>query len=138
MGLLVDTGVWSLALRRDTPAGVPEVDALARALLGGDVVVSTGMVLLELLRGFVPSRARAAIQTSFDALDLIEPTRVDYVEAAAVATRCRAAGLQIGSVDALIARLAIAGDHVLLTTDRDFHHAARHVDLQVWVPGASR
>lgn len=138
MGLLVDTSVWSLAFRRDTPAGVPQVDALTRALLGGDVVVSTGMVLLELLRGFVPSPRGQPSRPRSTARDLIEPTRVDYVEAAAVATRCRAAGVQIGSVDALIARLAIAGDHVLLTTDRDLHRAARHVDLRVWAPGASR
>ena len=90
------------------------------------------MILLELLRGFIPLRAQEAIRSSFDALELIEPARSDYVRAAEIGNLCRRAGVQLGSVDALIAQLAIAGDHVLLTTDRDFHLAAELVDLRVW------
>ena len=134
MALLVDTSVWSLAYRRDAPVGVPEVAALRRALTGGDGVATTGMILLELLRGFLPARAQATIRTAFDALEFIEPVRDDYVGAASVGNACRRAGVQLGSVDALIAHLAIAGDHTLLTTDGDFHLAARHVDLRLWHP----
>jgi predicted nucleic acid-binding protein len=49
--LLVDTSVWSLALRRDVKATEPEVEALKTALAGSDVVVTTGLVLQELLQG---------------------------------------------------------------------------------------
>ena len=130
--LLVDTSVWSLAFRRDSPPDLPEVVALRRALTRGDTVATTGMILLELLRGFVPASAKQVILTAFDNLDLIEPQREDYVAAAVVADTCRAAGVQLGSMDALIAHLAIAGGHTLLTTDRDLHQAARHIDLRVW------
>jgi hypothetical protein len=92
------------------------------------------MILLELLRGFLPARAQATIRTAFDALEFIEPVRDDYVGAASVGNACRRAGVQLGAVDALIAHLAITGDHTLLTTDADFHLAARHVDLRVWHP----
>ena len=92
MGLLVDTSVWSLAYRRDTPPAVPEVDVLRHALGSGDSVVTTGMILLELLRGFVPPRAQAIILEAFGSLELIEPARLDYVEAASVAHVCRRAG----------------------------------------------
>lgn len=50
------------------------------------------------------------------------------------AKSCRRAGVQLGSVDALIAQLAIAGDHILLTTGTDFQLAATHVRLQLWHP----
>ena len=90
------------------------------------------MILLELLRGFVPAKAQQTIQAGFDALELIEPTRRDYAEAASLGNACRRAGVQLGSVDALIAQLAIAGDHMLLITDDDFHRAARHIPLRVW------
>ena len=50
MTLLVDTSVWSLALRRDVKATEPEVEALKAALAGSDVVVTTGLVLQELLQ----------------------------------------------------------------------------------------
>ena len=132
MGLLVDTSVWSLAYRRDTPPAVPEVDVLRHALGSGDSVVTTGMILLELLRGFVPPRAQAIILEAFDSLELIEPARLDYVEAALVANVCRRAGVQIGSVDALLMQLARAGDHTVLTADQDFLLAAPHVGLRVW------
>ena len=52
MSLLVDTSVWSLALRRDVEQSAPEVVALRHALLGTDQVFTTGLVLQELLQGF--------------------------------------------------------------------------------------
>ena len=50
MTFLVDTSVWSLALRRDVEVEEPEVHALKEALSGADVVVTTGLVLQELLQ----------------------------------------------------------------------------------------
>lgn len=49
MTLLVDTSVWSLALRRDAPPEVPDVEALKRALAGTELVATTGPILQELL-----------------------------------------------------------------------------------------
>ena len=137
MALFVDTSVWSLAFRRDSPPNLPEVDKLREALTQGDLVCSTGMVLLELLRGAVPSKASATIQTAFASLELIEPTTADYVAAATVGNVCRSVGIQIGSVDALIAHLVASGGHTLLTTDKDFLLAQQAMDLKVWQePGA--
>jgi hypothetical protein len=45
VSLLVDTRVWSLALRRDSASGSPAVEALRTALEGGDTLVTTGLVL---------------------------------------------------------------------------------------------
>lgn len=130
--LLVDTSVWSLAYRRDTPPDVPEVAALRTALASGDEVSITGIILLELLRGFVPQPAQERIQADLSAVELREPTRDDYVAAARLANTCRRSGVQLGSVDALIAQVAIAHDLVLLTTDRDFADAARWIPLRLW------
>lgn len=132
MALLVDTSVWSLAYRRDSPPGIAEVGILRDALAGGDRVVTTGVILLELLRGFVPEQARRAIRDDLGAVDVIEPSWTDYEAAAGLSNTCRRAGVQLSSIDALIAQLAIAHDLVLLTTDQDFVHAARHIPLRVW------
>jgi predicted nucleic acid-binding protein len=134
MSLLVDTSVWSLALRRDRPQPVPEVEELIRALGGTDIVVTTGLILQELLQGAVAERTRGQIIDRFASMPLVEPTRDDYVEAAALRNVCRATGVQLGTVDALIARLAIRDGHRLLTTDRDFDHAAPHIGLSIWRP----
>jgi predicted nucleic acid-binding protein len=73
VSLLVDASVWSLALRRDSAGSVPEVDALRKALTGGDVVVTTGLVPQELLQGFAGPQARAQIIERFATLPLLQP-----------------------------------------------------------------
>ena len=134
MKLLVDTSVWSLALRRDTAVHLPEVQALKDALLGTDLVVTTGLVLQELLQGFSGPKDLEQIKQRFAALPLLRPDREDHVAAAALRNACRRAGVQVGTVDAIIAQLCIRHDVVLLTTDSDFAWAAKHCPLQVWTP----
>jgi predicted nucleic acid-binding protein len=132
VSLLVDTSVWSLALRRDAPPDVPEVRALRDALAGGEIVAITGLILQELLQGVVPERARIQIIEMFAALEYLTPSREDHVAAAGVRNTLRSAGVQVGAIDALIAHLAIADGHTLLTTDNDFRAAASHISLQLW------
>jgi predicted nucleic acid-binding protein len=136
--LLVDTSVWSLAFRRDTPATEPEVAQLKDALAGSGVVVTTGLVLQELLQGFAAPKARNQIVSSFGALALIQPDREDHIAAADLRNTCRRGGVQVGTVDALIAQLCIRHDLVLLSTDQDFVHAAKHCSLKVWSTRAFR
>ena len=132
MTILVDTSVWSLALRRDAEASEPEVQILKHALLGDEVVVTTGLVLQELLQGFSGAKAQAQIVQRFASLPLIQPDRDDYIGAAALRNTCRRAGVQIGTIDALLAQLCIRHELTLLTTDQDFVHAAKHCALSVW------
>jgi hypothetical protein len=132
VSLLVDTSVWSLALRRDVPPDVPEVQALRDALAGGEIVATTGMILQELLQGVVPERVRTQISEMFAALEYLAPSREDHVAAAGVRNTLRSAGVQVGTIDALIAQLAIAGGHTLLTTDNDFRAASGYISLRLW------
>ena len=132
MTLLVDTSVWSLALRRDTSGSSPQVQALRVALEGAEIVVTTGLVLQELLQGFAGPRARKDIIERFAALPLLSPDRQNHIDAAELRNRCRRAGVQLGTIDALLAQLCIRHWLTLLTTDDDFVHAARHCPLRVW------
>ena len=132
MTLLVDTSVWSLALRRDVEATEPEVQELKDALYGAEVVVTTGLVLQELLQGFSGAKAKTQIVERFSALPLLQPDRDDHIGAAALRSSCRQSGVQIGTIDALLAQLAIRHDLTLLTADKDFTHAAKHCALRVW------
>ena len=132
MTFLVDTSVWSLALRRNSGVVEPTVIALKDALLGADVVVSTGVVLQELLQGFAGPRDRTQIIERFAALPMLQPDRADHIEAAEIRNTCRRAGVQIGTIDALIAQLCIRHELQLLSTDKDFRFAAMHCPLKVW------
>ena len=132
MTLFVDTSVWSLALRRDaTPEG-PEVHRLRDALKSGEAVHTTGLVLQELLQGYRGPRARARIVERFAVLPLIVPRREDHIEAAGWRNECRRHGVQVGTVDALLAQLCIRHDLMMLSADRDFVHVADWTPLRLW------
>jgi hypothetical protein len=132
MSLLVDTSVWSLAFRRDVPSDGAHVQVLRFALERGESVVCTGLVLQELLQGFAGAKARDGLLEHFSALPFISPDRSDYIEAAELRNHCRRNGVQLGTIDALIAQLCIRHDLTLLSTDADFLHAARFCPLRVW------
>ena len=132
MTLLVDTSVWSLALRRDQESSVPEVAALRHGLQAGEVLVTTGLILQELLQGFSGPRDRKNIIDRFGALPMLNPDRQDHIDAAEFRNTCRRAGIQLGTIDALLAQLCIHHQLVLLTTDRDFERATAHGPLRVW------
>lgn len=132
MSLLVDTSVWSLAFRRDSESAVPEVKALQHALEGADQVFTTGLILQELLQGFSGPKARSQLIDRFAALGFLQPDRDDHIEAAEVRNSCRRSGVQIGTVDAVLIHLCLRHDLVLLSADKDFRSAARHIKFRLW------
>ena len=103
MTLMVDTSVWSLAFRRDAPRDQPEVHRLYQALANGEAIVSTGLLLQELLQGFVGPKAAQSIVERFSALPFLSPDRTDHIEAAGLRNLCRRHGVQIGTIDAVLA-----------------------------------
>ncbi len=132
MSLLVDTSVWSLALRRDAPPDIPEVQELKRALEAGDAIYGTGLILQELLQGFAKPKAQQQIIHHFKVLPFLVPDRDDHIQAAALRNKCRRKGIQVGTIDALLAQLCIRHELGILTTDKDFKNIATLESLSVW------
>jgi predicted nucleic acid-binding protein len=130
--MFADTSVWSLALRRDQPSDAVTVRALMRALETGEGVVTTGLVLQELLEGFNGPKAQEQIVDRFAELAFIVPDREDHIAAASLRNVCRKKGVQVETMDALFAQLCVRHELVMLTTDEDFRHIARHSDLRLW------
>jgi urease gamma subunit len=111
-----------------------QVEALRAALEGGDTIVTTGLILQELLQGFAGPKAHKQLVEKFSALPMLVPDRNDHIAAAELRNRCRRAGVRIGTIDALIAQLCVRFDLILVTTDDDFALAAKHCPLRVWKP----
>jgi hypothetical protein len=130
VSVLVDTSVWSIALRRDRPPASREIEALRAAIERGDVCL-LGVILQEVLQGFPSSdRARRLVErlSPFPVLSL---HRGDYIYAAEIRNRCRFKGLAISTIDAQIAAASINHRCALLTLDRDFAGVARHFPLRL-------
>ncbi len=101
-------------------------------LESGEAILTTGLVLQELLQGFSGPKAQARIVDRFSALPLLAPDREDHIAAAQLRNRCRRGGIQIGTIDALLAQLCIRHDLTMLSSDQDFSHVARHCALKLW------
>lgn len=134
--LFVDSSSWSLLFRRDGGTRHPTAARLERAIRGGEDIVATGLVLQEVLQGFPRPATVRSIVERFTSVELLVPTRHDHLHAAEIRNRCRRSGVQLGTVDALLAALCIDRGYLMLTADEDFHRAAGHVPLLCWQPAA--
>jgi predicted nucleic acid-binding protein len=132
LSLFVDTSVWSLAFRRDLPSAADETQALIRAIEAGELILTTGLILQELLQGFSAPKARAQILERFSAIPLLVPDRTDHIGAADLRNRCRRAGIQAGTIDALLAQLCLRHGLTMLSSDDDFRHIAGQCALKLW------
>ncbi len=121
-------------MRRDAPSPTSEVVALRHALEAGHSIYTTGLILQELLQGFTKPKAHKQIIKHFTAIPLLVPDRTDHIKAAELRNTCRRKGIQVGTIDALLAELCIRYELRILTTDNDFRNIATVVPLSVWMP----
>jgi len=131
VGLLVDTSVWSLAMRRDEQPNSPELKLLIKALDSGEEIYSTGVILQELLQGFSGAKSADAIVERFTAIPMLIPDTADHIQAAELRNKSRRKGIQVGTIDALIAQLSLRYQLSLLTADKDFKHMSKAVKLKL-------
>lgn len=130
MKVLVDTSVWSLALRRARPSQTPVVQEL-RALIEEGRVAIIGPIRQELLSGL---RDVATFERLRDHLRHFEDEGLetaDYERAAEHFTACRAAGVQGSNTDFLICAAAERRSLPIFTTDRDFARFASIVPISL-------
>jgi len=131
MSIIVDTSVWSLALRRGNPSGDPQVEKLATAIKQGHRVELIGVVLQEVLQGIKSSQIFEDVKQHLEAFPLLKLDREDYVAAAQLMNHCRTNGVQASTIDFQIAAACIRHGAELFTTDNDFKHIARFSSLQL-------
>lgn len=131
MRVLVDTSVWSLALRRGGPTDHPTVRKLGAILERGEDVFILGIILQEVLQGFRSERTAERLNRRLEPFDLLPLERRHYAAAARLRRRCVSRGVTPSTIDSLIASAAIAHRCRLLTSDDDFEHIARVTRLRL-------
>ena len=133
MKIIVDTSVWSLALRRRTRPEDASVAAL-RELIGDGLIVMLGSVRQEILSGV---RSKEQFQLLRDHLRAFpdEALRTeDYERAAEFFNDCRRKGVQGSNTDFLICAAAANRGHAIFTTDRDFQRFRDAIDITLFSP----
>ena len=131
MKIIVDTSIWSLALRRKDSPENREADLLRKLIEDGEDIYLIGIILQEVLQGIKRPADFQALTNYFESFPLIELSREDYIKAAALKTSLISKGIQASTVDALIASAASTHDCFLFTADKDFLHIAKHAKLKL-------
>ena len=134
MKVLVDTSVWSLALRRRAPAH-PAVDELRRLVAHGRAAI-VGPIRQELLSGI---RDRAVFERLRDHLRAFPDeaiTAVDFERAAECFNLCRTKGIRGSNTDFLLCAVAERYRFPILSTDDDFVKFGRVLPLRFHAPQA--
>lgn len=137
--VLVDTTIWSLALRRrphDLSAGERRlVDEWAGLVRGGRAVL-TGPIRQEVLSGVRRQADFEVLRQRLSAFALLPIELGDYDRAASFFNTCRAHGVVATTIDMLLCALAERTRAVIFTTDRDFPRYARHLPINMHAPRA--
>ena len=133
MKILVDTSIWSLALRRSGTHSEKDKSLVSELneLISEVRVAIIGPIRQELLSGI-------SIQTQFEALkerlatfDDIPLTRDDYERAAEFYNTCRKSGIQGSQIDFLICAVAAGREIPIFTTDNDFLLYAKYLTISL-------
>ena len=127
MKVLIDASVWSLALRRRSPAH-PSVDELRRLIVAGRAAI-IGPIRQEVLSGIRDAIAFERLRDRLGAFPDEPLTTADYERAAEFFNACRARGLQGSNTDFLLCAASVRHEMPLLTTDGDFLRYARVIPV---------
>lgn len=119
MRVLVDTPIWSEALRRNEAPTSALRDELQKLIRSG-VVELIGPVRQELLSGIRDYSKYEVVRERLRLFPDIKIGTEDYEEAASYYNVCRAKGIQGSSTDFLICAVACRNDLEIFTTDKDF------------------
>jgi predicted nucleic acid-binding protein len=134
MRALVDTSVWSLALRRAKshldPSDTAAVGRLAELVREG-LVVMIGPIRQELLSGISDEARFHGLKDRLRAFEDLDILAEDHELAAEFFNACRKRGIQGSHTDFLIC--AVAAKHKLrvFTLDKDFERSAKPLGIDL-------
>ncbi|MEQ9667631.1 type II toxin-antitoxin system VapC family toxin [Coleofasciculus sp. G2-EDA-02] len=129
MNVIVDTSVWSLALRRNTPDDRTSIINVLRELIADGRVVLLGAIRQEVLSGIRYTEQFVKLRDYLRAFPDLEITTKDYELAAEFFNTCRRHGIQGSNTDFLICAVAHHRGYSLFTTDKDFENFRSHIPV---------
>ncbi len=130
-GVLVDTCIWSLALRSKTPKEKTTAEILAR-LIDENRAKMIGPIRQEVLSGYSDKASYEKLRSKLLYFPNEQIIDSDYEAAAEYSNICRAKGIQGSHIDFLICAVAIRLKLKIYTTDKDFQNYSRHLPISIF------
>lgn len=134
MIVLVDTPIWSLALRRkrhDLNAHEQRLTQALHELIQEGRAQLLGPIRQELLSGIREEERFYKLRSYLHAFEEPAMESEDYEEAARMSNQCRARGIAGSAIDFLLCAVAHRRHWQIFTTDRDFGHYAKVLPLNL-------
>lgn len=137
--VLVDTTIWSLALRRRpqdlSPVEKQSVREWRRLVIGGEAVL-VAPIRQEILSGIRVSVAFEQIRSYLDQFTYLELSLAHYDSAASFFNTCRAGGVAGTGIDMLVCAAASHAGMPIFTSDQDFGRYAALLPIELHAPPA--
>ena len=130
-GVLVDTCVWSIALRGGATTDSAVAGELVQ-LIDDNQVKIIGAIRQELLSGYSDKQSYDKLKAKLQYFPNEPTLDVDYEAAAEYSNFCRSKGIQGSHTDYLICAVAIRAKLKIFTTDKDFENYSKHLPLSLY------
>jgi predicted nucleic acid-binding protein len=131
MKVLIDTSIWSEALRRKNKGNSSITNSITN-LIRNDQIVMIGPIRQEILSGikdYKPFEILRNILRSFRDHPIKE---INYEKAAEYYNICRKVGIQGSNTDFLICAVSIENNFQIFTLDKDFHQFSSVIPINLF------
>jgi hypothetical protein len=130
--VLVDTSVWSLALRKKqkNENDTKIVDKFSKLISNLDIVI-IGPIRQEILSGISDNNRFNDLKNKLSIFEDFQIETHDYELAAQYYNECRGKGIQGSHIDYLICAVAVNNDMSIFTLDYDFQHYKKYTKIKL-------
>lgn len=128
MNVIVDTSIWSLALRRKKEQVFKEVKFL-ESLIDNQRICMLGPIRQELLSGIKEQKQFAQLKNVLSSFDDYPIITKDYELAAEYFNLCKSKGVQGSNIDYLICAISYRNRFPIFTNDNDFEIFSKYIPI---------
>ena len=131
--VLIDTSIWSMALRRNKPnKREVQVSEELATLIGENRIAIIGHIRQEILSGITSQTVFEILRDKMSVF-IDHPIRTyDYEQAAEYANICRRKGIQGSHTDFLICAVAIKNSWKIFSEDNDFQNYRKYLPIKLY------
>ena len=130
-GVLVDTCIWSFALRGPNSKQTEIVEKLTR-LIDENQVRIIGPIRQELLSGYSCKRSYDKLRKKISYFPNEPILDFDYEAAGEYSNFCRSKGVLGSHIDFLLCAVSMRTKFLIFTTDKDFQNYSKHLPLSLF------
>ena len=131
MKVLVDTPIWSYALRTSNKEHQKEIDQL-KSLIKDQRALIIGPIRQEILSGYSDLRKSKKLKEKLSFFENTPIHDTDYESAAELCNHCRKKGVQGSHIDFLICAVAKRIDVPIFTNDKDFSSYQKVISIKLF------